>query len=94
MKKTILTIAILLGLSLTTFADGGLFSRGNNAKNGGSGYTYFNGTKQTDRDGDTPILPYHNQTTNQDANAPMGSGIAMLMGLGVAYWMVEKRKKE
>ena len=94
MKKTIITLTILLGLSLTTFADGGLFSRGNNAKNGGSGYTYFNGTKQTDRDGDTPILPYHNQTTNQDANAPMGSGIAMLMGLGVAYWMVEKRKKE
>ena len=94
MKKLALTIAILLGLSLTTFADGGLFSRGNNAKNGGSGYTYFNGTKQTDRDGDTPILPYHNLATNQDANAPVGSGIAVLAVLGGAYLVGKKRREE
>ena len=43
MKKLILTSAIILGISLTTFADGGLFNRGNNARYGqSSGYIYFN----------------------------------------------------
>ena len=43
MKKLIITITILFGLSLTTFADGGLFHRGSNARNGqASGYIYFN----------------------------------------------------
>ena len=46
MKKLALTIAIVLGLSMTTFADGGgLFNRANNANNGGSGYSYFSGSK-------------------------------------------------
>ena len=94
MKKLTLTIAIILGMTMTTFADGGLFSRGNNAKNGASGYTYFNGAKVTDRDGDTPILPYHNETTNQDANAPVGSGIAVLAILGGAYLVGKKRREE
>ena len=92
MKKIITTMAILLGLSLPTFADptGGLFNRGNNMANGGGGSTYFNsGT----RDGgvDTPALPPHGESGNQDA--PLGSGIVLLTALGAAY-LVSKRRKE
>ena len=84
MKKLALTIAIVLGLGLTTFAghDGGLFKRGATAE------------KADDRVGSgvlTPGLPGHNQDTNQ--SAPLGTGIAMLTALGAAY-LVGKRRKE
>ena len=93
MKKLALTIAIVLGLSVTTFADGGgLFNRADNAKNGVSGYTYFNGNRPSEPGDATPVLPAHNQTGNQ--NAPLGSGIAVLMGLGAAYMVAKKRKED
>ena len=93
MKKLSLTIAIVLGLGMTSFADGGLFHRGNNARYGqASGYTYFNAKDPVMRDGETPLLPGHGLDTNQPA-APLGSGIAVLMGLGAAY-LVGKRRKE
>ena len=94
MKKLALTIAIVLGLSVTTFADGGgLFNRADNAKNGASGYTYFSGNRETvDPSVITPALPAHNQEGNQDA--PLGSGIAVLMGLGAAYMVAKKRKED
>ena len=66
MKKLIMTIAIVLGLCATSFADpngGGLFQRG-----------------------------AHGETTNQDA--PVGSGIAVLLGLGAAYLVGKKRREE
>ena len=94
MKKLIATIAILLGLTMTSFADGGLFQRGYNAKNGFSGYTYFGAKDLGERDGElvaTPLLPSHGVETNQPA--PMGNGIALLVGLGAAY-LVGKRRKE
>ncbi len=91
MKKLTLTIAIVLGLSMTTFAEGnpggGLFQRGMvDEEYYGMGY-YSNGL----RTGNGPMLPYHGQTENQDA--PVGSGIAVLLGLGAAY-LVGKRRKE
>ncbi len=90
MKKTILTIAIILGLSLTTFADGGgLFQRGTdpNQEQGffGKGNRNANGT---------PALPGHNLLENQDADAPLGTGIAVLAVLGGAYLVGKKRKEE
>ena len=94
MKKLILTSAIILGISLTTFADGGLFQRGYNAKNGFSGYTYFGATEFGDRTTDPlmPSLPAHGENTNQPA--PVGSGIAVLLGLGAAYMVAKKRKED
>ena len=86
MKKLTLTIAIVLGLSMTTFAEGnpggGLFQRGVvDEEYYGMGY-YSNGL----RTGNAPMLPYHGQIENQD-------GIAVLLGLGAAY-LVGKRRKE
>ena len=92
MKKLSLTIVIVLGLSFNSFADGGLFHRGSNARNGqASGYIYFNAKDPVTRDGGTPLLPPHGSDDNQ--SAPLGSGIAVLMGLGAAY-LVGKRRKE
>ena len=95
MKKLALTIAIVLGLSVTTFADGGgLFNRADNAKNGASGYTYFSGNRLDGDGAFIPKLPAHNQIDNQDANAPLGSGIAVLAVLGGAYLVGKRRREE
>ena len=89
MKKLVLTIAVVMGLGLASFAntnDGGLFQRG------ASEPTYG---VYGDRDGGvlTPGLPTdHNMTGNQ--NAPLGSGVAVLLGLGAAYIVAKKRREE
>ncbi len=87
MKKLFITTAIILGLATTTFADptekGGLFMRGNTAE-------------QSTRAGEsTPMLPtQHGLGGNQNADAPLGTGIAVLLGLGAAYWMGKKRNED
>ena len=82
MKKLALTLAIVLGLSMTTFAEGGgLFQRGNTP-----------GQKAGTNSGlVTPSLPNHGGDENADA--PLGTGIAVLTALGAAY-LVGKRRKE
>jgi len=87
MKKLVVTIAIVLGLGMTSFADptnGGLFQRGEAVESNGT--TIYG----PNRDG-TPMLPNHGQEGNQPA--PLGSGIAIMLGLGAAY-LVGKRKQE
>ena len=82
-----------IGLTMTTFADGGLFNRGNNAKYGqSSGYTYFNAKAPSESVGlMSPGLPGHGENGNQPA--PLGSGIAVLVGLGAAYLVGKKRRE-
>jgi hypothetical protein len=92
MKKTIITLTLLLGLTMTTFADGGLFNRGYNAKNGQSGYIYFNAKDAVREDVATPLLPPHGSNDNEPA--PLGSGIAVLVGLGAAYMVAKRRREE
>ena len=80
MKKIALTLAIVLGLGLTTFADpngGGLFMRGENTET---------------RSGGMPGLPGHGHDTNQPA--PLGTGIALLTTLGAAYLVGKRRREE
>ncbi len=90
MKKTLVTIAIILGLGMTAFADpngGGLFNRGaviEDEEYYGAGY-YRGGMIG---------LPQHGQDGNQDATTPLGSGIALLAALGGAYLVAKKRKEE
>ena len=89
MKKLALTIIIVLGLCMTSFAEGnqrgGLFQRGaamktNNRTNPNSMLGALN-------------LPGHGLNGSQNG-APLGSGIALLLGLGGAYLVAKKRKKE
>ena len=98
MKKQIMTIALVLGLGMTAFAQqagGGLFNRG---EIGHSGY-----------DRNSPYwspfyLPEHGGIFNGDSDldpgpdpndppAPLGGGALLLVGFGAAYAMT-KRKKE
>lgn len=85
MKKLILTFAIVLGLTMTTFAEGGgLFERGNSNRET---------TGMNNREGGAPFLPGHGLPGNQDGNqTPVGSGIAVLIGLGAAYALSKKNK--
>ena len=86
MKKLALTIAIVLGLSMTTFAEngGGLFQRGAAEPSEGT----FG-----DRTTSGIMLPTeHGQTGNADA--PLGSGVVALLGLGAAYLVAKKRNED
>ena len=89
MKKLALTIAIVLTMGLSSFAqDGGLLNRGvsfdkSNTKGGMRG----------DGDGGGIGLPGgHGLPGDQDA--PLGSGVAVLLGLGGAYLIAKKRNEE
>ena len=93
MKKLTITLTLILGITMTSFADGGLFNRGNNARYGqNSGYIYFNVQDAVREDVAMPLLPPHGSDDNADA--PLGSGIAVLMGLGAAYMVAKKRREE
>ena len=82
MKKLALIIAIVLTMGLGAFAqDGGLLNRG----------ISFNKQEQANRDG-MMNLPNHGETTDQDS--PLGSGVAVLLGLGAAYLVGKKRNEE
>ena len=87
MKKLALTIAIVLGLGLSSFAQGGLFQRGEVRDEG----LYRDGTNTN-----TPAInfPDHGQTGNQDGELPLGTGIAVLAVLGGAYLVGKKRREE
>jgi len=85
MKKLALTLAIVLTMGLGAMAqDGGLLNRGvsfdKQQKSGLRG------------EGDTPSLPGFGSDENQ--NAPIGSGVAVLLGLGAAYLVGKKRNEE
>ena len=85
MKKLALTLAVVLGLSMTTFAEGGgLFQRGVEPEE--SMYT---------RGGGFPGVPGHGESENQDGNeTPLGTGIALLTALGAAYLVGKKSNEE
>ena len=87
MKKLALTIAIVLGLSMATFAnpdEGGLFQRGTTPAN-----ESIYGNRELPS---LPGLPGHGSGNNN--SAPLGSGIAVLLGLGAAYMVGKKRREE
>ena len=89
MKKLIMTIAIVLSLGAMAFAqdvevyeERGLFGMGKESS--------IFGAKAGE---DALLLPDHGETDDQDADAPLGTGIALLTALGAAY-LVGKRRKE
>ena len=92
MKKLALTIAIVLGLSMTSFADpdgGGLFQRG--AAPEQSEGVFRNGVPGLPGGGNHNLGP-GNQ--NADPETPLGSGVVVLLGLGAAYMVGKKRREE
>ena len=87
MKKTILTMAVLLGFSFGAFAQygGGLFQYGAVSDE----YDYGANARQDD--GGLLGLPLLHGD-DQDVDAPLGTGMAILMGLGGVY-LLAKRKR-
>ena len=86
MKKTITTIAILLGVTLGALAqqsNGGIFQRG-----------YTSDEPYSYRDSNSPLVLPTEHGSNVDYEGPLGSGIAVLVGLGAAYLVGKKRKEE
>ena len=87
MKKLALTIAIIFGLGIGVYAQGGLFQYGavSDEQYYGAGYNNRN------TDPLLPGLPGHGQTENQPA--PLGSGALLLAGFGAAYALKKRSKK-
>ena len=91
MKKLVLTIAVVLGMTLGASAQ--YFANNDAQPNQGGGLFGRGETPQYDNGGvSTPMLPGHGQNTNQDAT-PLGSGALLLIGFGAAY-AASKRRKE
>ena len=89
MKKLALTIAIVLTMGLSSFAqDGGLLNRGVSFDKSGNTKEGMRG----DRSGGMGLPGDHGLPGDQDA--PLGSGIAVLLGLGGAYLIGKKRTEE
>ena len=89
MKKQLITIAIVLGLSMTSFAQGGLFHRGANADGTPAEVSLTGDGTKGNRSGE-PMLPIHEQQGSQPA--PLGSGIVLLTALGAGYVVAKRRK--
>ena len=92
MKKTILTLAIVLGITIGAMAQnngGGLFGKGPSR-----GYYDEYYDEYGTRDGGVFnfSLPNQHGTTN-DESAPLGSGALLLIGFGAAYALKKKREK-
>jgi len=93
-----MTLAIILGLAMTSIAQdftffggemyeerGGLFHRGEDL------FEYDGDQLREGYDG--PMIGFNHGDT-EDQNAPLGSGVAMLVSLGAAYLVGKKRKEE
>ena len=89
MKKTIITLAIIFGLGIGAFAQGGLFqySAVSDEAFYGSGYDSYNIRESLMY----PGLPVHGQDSNTDA--PLGGGVLLLLGFGAAYAMKKRREE-
>ena len=93
MKKLIATMTIVLGLTMTTYSQGGLFHRGASAPDGERAeYSLREGASGSGEA--TPMLPIHEPDNPGNQPAPVGSGLAILAGLGTAYLVGKKRREE
>ena len=84
MKKLALTIGIVLTMGLCASAQS-LLQR---EDNDGGGFRDDPGLT-------IPTIPNYGQTGDADGQeGPLGSGIAVLLGLGAAYMVAKKRKED
>ena len=100
MKKLAITIAIIFGLGMGVYAQGGLFGYGavSDEEYYGSGAStihdqnFFGLSLFRAGTNDTPIgVPEHGQPDDQDA--PLGGGVLLLIGFGAAYALKKKREE-
>ena len=95
MKKVIITLVVIFGIGMNSFAQGGLFQYGEVSDEDyyyGSVWYALDQNSVFQRDNlglFTPGLPIHGETDNMDA--PLGSGALLLIGFGAAY-ALKKRK--
>ena len=82
MKKLVLITAIVLGMGIGGFAQGGIFGRGDIPD---VSYSYREGGETNN-----PMLP-GSHGTGEDVQAPLGGGALLLIGFGAAY-ALKKRK--
>lgn len=78
MKRLTLTIALILGFAMVSF-----------------GQSFFgkSSTEEPMRDAPGIVFPGHGDDDDFDADGPLGSGVAVLIGLGAAYAISKKRKE-
>ena len=99
MKKIMMTLSLVVGIALSTQAQyltskdgrgGGLFGRGSVADEVyyGAGF----GQNSLLNDNGLPGVP-NGHDLEGDQPAPVGSGVALLIGLGSVYCLVRKRKE-
>ena len=87
MKKTLLTIAIVFGLVFCATAQNrGLFDLGPSSDYDNDYYSFNDRTN-----GFFSLPTFHGN--DQDVEAPLGSGMAVLLGLGGAYLLAKRRKE-
>ena len=91
-NKNLKTLVFSLGLSVMTLTatnlnaqDGGLFERGMTSDN--AEYSNSRGLVNINSSTSTGI-------TNDDFGAPLGSGIAILIGAGLGYVALKKKEDE
>ena len=91
MKKLIIAIAIVLGMGMSAYAQD-YTSEIDYEEKGLFGLGKYIGA---DRNGDDPLMNLPGEHgLEDDQDAPLGSGIFMLAGLGAAYLVGKKRKEE
>ena len=87
-----MTIAVILSVS-TVFAqddsEGGMLRRSKEYQ-----ATYRNDGRYRENDHGLLNLPGFGLSEDYDAGTPLGSGIAVLLGLGAAYLVGKKRRED
>ncbi len=78
MKKALLILSLVLGMTVGSFAQSSLFNRDGNDRE----------EMRDNRFG--PGLPGHGESDDQPA--PLGGGALLLIGFGAAYAMSKKNK--
>lgn len=96
MKKTLLTFAIVLGISMSSFAQwgGGLFQYGEVSDQDYYGSVWYALDQNNEFQRNSllmPGLPIHGENDNMDA--PLGGGAFLLIGFGAAYALKKRNKK-
>lgn len=99
MKKTMLVLAITLGLCANAYSqcfvsvdkhnNRGLFCRGTM---GDESY-YGAGLDRYFNNNDLPLLPFHDLEDDQSAT-PIGSGALLLLAFGATYAVAKKRREK